>query len=69
MDQNERRPENKLTIDRDAKINLVVKRPDSEETTIDLGRVFHTMKLKRRVFAWVLVLCMVLGICAPLLNT
>ncbi len=67
LDQNERQPESKVTIDRDAQINVVVNRPDSEETTIDLVRVFHNMKVKRRVFAWVLVLCMVAGICASLL--
>lgn len=67
MDQNERRPENKVTIDRDAQINVVVNRSGEDETTIDLGRVFHNMKVKRRVFAWVLVLCLLLGVCAPLL--
>lgn len=65
MDQNER--QNKVTIDKDAQINVVVNRSGEEETTIDLGRVFHNMKVKKRVFAWVLVLCLVLGICAPLL--
>ena len=67
MDQNERRPENKVTINRDAQINVVVNRSGEDETTIDLGRVFHNMKVKRRVFAWVLVLCLLLGVCAPLL--
>jgi len=48
-------------------IQLVVNRPETDETTIDLGNVFHNMKLKSRVFAWVLVLCLVAGVCAPLL--
>lgn len=48
-------------------IQLVVNRPDAEETTIDLGNVFHNMKIKKRLYAWVLVLCLVVGICAPLL--
>ena len=65
MDQNER-PEGRLTLDKDAQINVVVNQPDSEDT-IDLGRVFHNMKLKSRVFAWVLVLCLVVGVSAPLL--
>ena len=65
MDQNER--QNKVTIDKDAQINVVVNRSGEEETTIDLGRVFHNMKVKKRVFAWVLVLCLVIGVCAPLL--
>lgn len=67
MDQNERREDEKLTIEKDAQINVVVNRPDSDETTIDLGRVFHNMKVKRRIFAWVLVLCLVVGLVAPLL--
>jgi len=48
-------------------IQLVVNRPNMNETTIDLGNVLHNMKLKRRVFAWVLVLCLVIGVSAPLL--
>ena len=51
----------------DQQIQLVLNSPDSEETTIDLGNVFHNMKLKSRIFAWVLVLCLLVGICAPLL--
>ncbi len=48
-------------------IQLVLNTPGAgEEDSIDLGRVFHNMKLKARVYAWVLVLCMVVGICAPL---
>lgn len=64
MDNNERR-DNGLIIDRDAQIQVLVSNPDDEDT-IDLGRVFHTMKLRWRVYAWVLVLCMVVGMCAPL---
>ena len=67
MESNERSEDKKLTIDRDAQINVVVNSPDSEEDTIDLGRVFHNMKIKARVFAWVLVLCLLVGVCAPLL--
>ncbi len=67
MDQNERQSDNKLTIDRDAQINVVVNAPGDGEDSIDLGRVFHNMKVKRRVFAWVLVLCLTVGVCAPLL--
>ncbi|MBR0390911.1 MAG: hypothetical protein IJK38_01165, partial [Oscillospiraceae bacterium] len=48
-------------------IQLVVNRPESGETTIDLGRVFHNMKVKSRIFVWVLVLCLVVGISVPLL--
>ena len=66
MDQNEHRPE-KLTLDRDSQINVVVNTPATDEVTIDLGRVFHNMKLKSRIYAWVLILCMLVGLCAPLL--
>ena len=65
MDQKERLEDGKLSIDKDARINVVVNTPDSEEDSIDLGRVFHNMKVKRRVYAWVLVLCLVVGLCAP----
>ena len=56
-----------LPADQNRQIQLVVNRPDSDETTIDLGNVFHNMKTRRRLFAWVLVLCLTVGICSPLL--
>ena len=51
---------------RDSQINLVVNQPD-DEITIDLGNVFHNMKNLRRIYAWVLILCIVIGTCVPLL--
>ena len=66
LDNNERR-DNGLTIDKDAQIQVLVSNPGGDEDTIDLGRVFHNMKLRWRVYAWVLVLCMLVGLCAPLL--
>ena len=66
MDQNERQ-EGQLAIDKDAQINVVVNTPRDEDATIDLGNVFHNAKLKSRIFAWVLVLCMMVGLAAPLL--
>ncbi|MBP5460553.1 MAG: hypothetical protein J6Y20_00295 [Lachnospiraceae bacterium] len=56
-----------LSIKKDSQINVVVNRNEGDDGTIDLMRVFHNMKLKRRVYAWVLVLCVVVGMCAPLL--
>ena len=57
-----------LSINKDSQINLVVNRPIAEDVMeIDLARVFHTMKKKRRVFAWLVLLCFTMGICAPLL--
>ena len=53
-----------LSIEKDSQINVVVNRPDGDEGGIDLLRVFHVMKRKRRVYAWVLILCVVLGLCA-----
>ena len=58
--------ENMLPVEKDRQIQLVVNN-NQEEGTIDLGNVFHNMKLRKRIFAWVLVLCLVVGVCAPLL--
>ena len=59
MDNNEGR--------NDRQIQLVVNRPETDETTIDLGNVFYNMKRLRYIFAWLLVLCLLVGICIPLL--
>ncbi|MBR3402268.1 MAG: hypothetical protein IKG67_08540 [Parasporobacterium sp.] len=48
-------------------ISLVVNRNKFGENTIDLGRVLHNLKVGRRLYAWILILCMVLGFCIPLL--
>ena len=56
-----------LSIEKDSQINVVVNRPEGGEDEIDLMRVFHYMKMKFRVYAWVLILCIVVGVCAPLL--
>lgn len=66
MDNNENKNAG-LPEGQDRPIQLVVNRPQSNEVTIDLGNVFHNMKVKSRIFAWVLVLCLVVGLCAPLL--
>ena len=55
-----------LPAGNDRKIQLVVNN-NPDEDSIDLGNVFRNMKLKKRIFAWVLVLCLTLGACAPLL--
>ncbi len=64
--ENKERPSGSLLPEKDTRIQLVVNNSDSEEDTIDLGRVFHNMKVKSRIFAWVLVLCLTVGLCAPL---
>ena len=56
-----------LSIDKDAQIQVTVNSPGWEDDSIDLGRVFRNFKKKKRVYAWVLVLCVVIGLCAPLL--
>lgn len=66
MDQNEHQ-ESRLTIDKDAQINVVVNASDGSEGAIDLINVFQNAKLKSRIFAWVLILCMVIGLVIPLL--
>ena len=66
MDRDERQKD-VLSIDKDSQIRVVVNRPDTGELVIDLRRVFHNMRVKGRIYAWVLLLCMAVGICAPLL--
>ena len=56
-----------LPTDSNRQIQLVVNQNGDDEDSIDLGNVFHNMKLRKRLFAWVLVLCLTVGVCAPLL--
>ncbi|MBQ6513444.1 MAG: hypothetical protein IJI09_01860 [Clostridia bacterium] len=56
-----------LPTDPDRQIQLVVNHSGDDEDSIDLGNVFHNMKVRKRLFAWVLVLCLTVGIAAPLL--
>ena len=52
---------------KDSQINLILNNPGEDDDSIDLGRVFHNMKELRRVFAWVMILCIVVGLCVPLI--
>ena len=52
-----------LPINKDSQINVVVNRSGEGEGEIDLMRVFHNINLRRRVYAWVLVLFVVVGVC------
>ncbi|MBQ2030846.1 MAG: hypothetical protein II483_01415 [Lachnospiraceae bacterium] len=52
---------------KDSQINVVVNRSGENDGSIDLMRVLGNMKVKGRVYAWVVILCMVIGVCAPLL--
>ena len=67
MDTDERRSDQTITLDRDAQINVVVNRPEGGDTTLDLGHVLRNMRLRRRVYIWVIVLFVALGVCAGLL--
>lgn len=68
MNTNERREDMVLTADQGQQINLVVNRPpENNEIVIDLRYVVHNMKSRLRLYAWVMVLFFVVGICAPLL--
>ena len=55
-----------LPEEQNRQIQLVLNNA-AEEDSIDLGNVFRNMKRKKRIYAWVLTLCFVVGICAPLL--
>ena len=66
MDRDERRKEQALAVDRDANINVVVNRPPLDYVEIDLVRVFHNFKLRTRVYAWLLIFCIVAGISGAL---
>ncbi len=67
MEKQVERKDDGLNLPKDAQINLVLNNQDPEEDTIDLGRVFHRFKEKTRVFAWLLLFCLVAGISAGLL--
>ncbi|MBR7000798.1 MAG: hypothetical protein IKI01_09380 [Lachnospiraceae bacterium] len=65
-DKTQQDKEKNLSLEKDSQINVVVNR-QGEDDVIDLMNVFHKFKVMGRVYVWVLVLCMVLGVCAPLL--
>ena len=52
---------------KDSQINVVLSPDLNGAGTVDLVNVFHNMKLRRRFFAWVLLLCMLMGGSAMLL--
>lgn len=66
--QNKEQQQNLPVIDKGAPIQVTLQREavNTDEIEIDLVRVFETMKRRRRLFAWVLVLCLAVGACAPL---
>ena len=67
MDNIERREDMLPMADQGQQINLIVAPPEDGVIVIDLRRVFRNMKNRRRIYAWVMVLCLAVGVCAPLL--
>ena len=65
--ENNDRPTGSLLPEKDTRIQLVVNNKGDNEKTIDLGRILHNAKLGARIFSWVLVFCILLGISIPLL--
>ena len=55
-------------IGKNQKVEVVVKRDASARAgELDLVRVFSNMGKKRRIYAWLIVACMLIGLAAPLL--
>ncbi|MCR5727735.1 MAG: hypothetical protein K6G24_09750, partial [Lachnospiraceae bacterium] len=55
-------------IGKNQKVEVVVKRDASARAgELDLVRVFSNMGKKRRIYAWIIVACMLIGLAAPLL--
>ena len=59
--ENNNHPTGSLLPEKDTRIQLVVNNQGDDEETIDLGRVFHNMKLRARFFSLVLVFCILFG--------
>lgn len=57
---------NLVQTEKSKQIQLVVNHSGDEEDAIDLGNVFRNIKLKKRIYAWVLLLCLLLGLSVPL---
>lgn len=57
-----------VEFDKDSQINVVLSGAGSSlYKEIDLVNIFHDMKLRKRLFAWMLILCILIGVSAPLL--
>ncbi len=67
-ERNDRREDLILPENRDSRIQVVVnQQQDDSAMEIDLVRVFRNMKRKLHLYAWVMLLFFVIGLCAPLL--
>lgn len=57
-----------LRQDDNSQVQVVIKREDNEyQDELDLLHIFVNMKQKRRIYAWVIILCLVVGLTAPML--
>ena len=59
----------KLHVSTDPAVNVIVKHDllDETESDIDLLHVFVNMGYKKRIYAWVIILCLLVGLATPLL--
>lgn len=72
MESNEKNGEvkqnNVLPVE-NGQINVVVRPPQRSQNTveIDIVKMFRNMKKSSRIYAWIMILCLLVGICVPLL--
>ncbi len=67
LNQDDRREGLILPPEGNSRIELVVNQQYDDEGDLDLGRMFHKMKRRLRVYAWVMLFFFALGLCLPLL--
>ncbi len=67
MDRSEREDDRSVRLDKDTQINVIVNNADASEDTINLGRIIQNIKAKKRIYVWVLLLCLAVGVSAGLL--
>lgn len=59
-----------LKTDDDSKVQVVIKKEDRENLDeLNLLHIFVNMKQKGRIYAWLIVLCMLVGLAAPMLMS
>ena len=67
MDRNERDNDRSVRLDKDTQINVIVNSADAADDTINLGRIIQNFKAKKRIYVWVLLLCLAAGVSLGLL--
>ena len=61
LDRNERDNDRSVRLDKDTQINVIVNSADAADDTINLGRIIQNFKAKKRIYVWVLLLCLAAG--------